>query len=547
MSLKEYSGIVQSQNQDISDRLTVSDSAWRYQDFLLPTDFERGVEGDELRFPDLTGFQLYVSTDTVEVSLDWTFDLKLFGQPWVTQRSGNITATHAEGDHWMSVYFDKPLPINSTIAGERWRIRFRSTSGVDSVWYSSPNPLALVGNAKLYDNANSPILVGGNPISICFRVLGATADEGIDFLGNRYRSVVVENGSDNVSTTSGALNEKIFLSAPQPSRFAVVSQYFDQTVDGEAQTVDSVLLDPITPDMYFHVYYSNEGDAPTTLEAWEDKLWTVVPRTYHAVKRDTYVLPEPVTAKYLKIEYSHLQAKPYTPGNFEQPIRYKKYPKWVLDYFLARTEAYRSEQASFIADRVGVVYNALTLAYDYYLDDIHQTPDAPVPIPDPSLQDLQRFLTTRTDLSDQVDSETLSKINLALRPYLDQPAYRSKPDDYLLSTQAIAQAQSDQTDYPVERNTTTSTDVVALRDMTVVFEQMMPVMFFYLTCRHRYREVSATFDHNRAYFAGVREIAFQREHYTVAADTGLYIETGADFINTERNDFVPGDNGLVVE
>lgn len=546
MSSKEYSGIVLSQNQTPTAAFAVGDNAWRYQDFILPSDFERGHDGDERRFPDLTGFQLLVTAATESIVLDWTFDLKLFGFPWQTLESGSATQTYVDGKHWLNIFFDRPLPIIETIASERFRIRFRTSTGITNVWYSTPNPLALLGNAKAYTDAGVPITVSSNEFSLAFRILGATADEGTDFLGNRYRSVVVDNGSDNVATTSGALDEKIFLSAPQPSRFAVVSQYFDQSIEGQPQTVDSVLLDPTTPGMYFHVYYSNEGDPPTTLEAWENKLWIGVPRTYHAVKRDTYALPEPITAKYIKIEYSHLQAKPYTPGNFEQPIQYKKYPKWVLNYFLARTEAARAEATGFVADRVGVVYNALDLAYNYYLDDIRQSPDQPVTTPDPDLQDLQRFLATRTDTSDQVDAATMAKINLSLQPYRNQPALLAKPDDYLLAAQSSALAQQD-VDYPTERDVSTAPDIVALKNTSVVFEQTMPVMFFYLTCRHHYREVAATFDNNRAYFAGVREIVFNREHYTIAADSDLYIEAGADFINTERNDFVSSDRGLVVE
>src|SRR6202035_2702344 len=84
--------------------------------------------------------------------------------------------------------------------------------------------------------------------------------------------------------------------------------------------VDSVLIDPITSGVAFNIYYSNdltgsnlkEGEEPT-IEDWEKKLWTHVPQTYVTSGKTTYALPEPITAKFIKLEFSHLQAKPYTP------------------------------------------------------------------------------------------------------------------------------------------------------------------------------------------------------------------------------------------
>ena len=71
-------------------------------------------------------------------------------------------------------------------------------------------------------------------------------------------------------------------------------------------------------------------------------------------------------------------------------------------------------------------------------------------------------------------------------------------------------------------------------------------MFFYLTCRHGYRTISGEFSHDRAYFAGVNEIAFTRENYTAAHDNTQYTEPGADLQNIERNDFESVDGVWVI-
>ena len=58
----------------------------------------------------------------------------------------------------------------------------------------------------------------------------------------------------------------------------------------------------------------------------------------------------------------------------------------------------------------------------------------------------------------------------------------------------------------------------------------------------RCREKIAKLTNDKAYFAGVKEIAFMRDRYSVSYDSPLYIEGAGDNLNTERNDFV--QNGL---
>jgi hypothetical protein len=320
------------------------------------------------------------------------------------------------------------------------------------------------------------------------------------------------------------------------------------TNDGPADNavvIDNILVDPTTPGVYFNVYYSSEGAPGTTPEEWDDKLWTHVPTTFRALKRENHVLPEPIVAKYIKIEFSHLQARYYSPGDFARPIQYIKHPKWVLDYFLARTTAELAADRLFTG-RVGVIYDAISLAYDYYLDDLAREPDQPVEI-DQRYTSVQNYLSQRNDASDQIDSETLNKINLALAPYRNHPTAFAK-SDYLLGEYAQA-AAGRLGSYPTEASASTVgfPDVAELRNEAVVFESDFPVMFFYLTCRHKYREVVAPFSHDRAYFVGIKEIAFTRERYTAATDSTNYREPAGDLLNTERNDFVQVDGVMVIQ
>jgi hypothetical protein len=306
-------------------------------------------------------------------------------------------------------------------------------------------------------------------------------------------------------------------------------------VQDQATVIDRVIIDPITPGAWFSIYYSDEGDAGDNEDQWENKLWTRIPQTYRMERRETHVFPEPIKAKYIKIEFSHLQARHYAPGNFQQSIRYKKHPKWVLDYFLARVQT----DAAFLSQRVRVIYDALDLAYNYYLDDLGQEPQTTIDVNNTVTTQVTDFLRDRADASDRIDPSTLDRISLVLEPYREHPALRGYATTLL--GQYAQQTVDDNADYAVERSrvgNVVNPDVSSLNRDRVVIEQNYPVMFFYLTARHKYREVEAKFSHDRAYFVGVRQVAFLRDNYMSAFDTNTYIEPAADTQNIERNEFV---------
>jgi hypothetical protein len=783
--------------------VSASHSGYR-QEFHLPSDYRRGTESGELRYPALSGLQLLVEVEddcARYAAFDYKLQYQIFGLGWVTATEGVAIGAPADGLAWITTYFD-PIEIDAVKAAARWQLIFnggRPTTLTDlhdevvpyvngeanvlgtrivvdlisgdpyhfihnskpaflyldpfdnQVYFSyeqgvkrfvitSPNPLNLPYNDRAW-NYDGTVLDGANgEAAFGFRILSLTAEEGIDFLGNEYRSVVIQNGVDNISTALGADPDSFWLSKPNPSKFAVENLYFDvrrpgsttygrsnlisnpsfelqglwtadddggsstpadgslivptsvdfadkgfkvgvitkgtggtyagittdatnriPAVSGKAYSlsalikpdainrncyvyiqfwdslvggsvinapnigvnngnnlgwtyvalngqiappgtqairayvrvfgvttgnsiyfdsimlnegvvvnnyfdgdmagyvwsntshqstsfelvppsiedtetvIDRILVDPITPGAYFNIYYTNEGNPGENEDQWEGKLWTRVPQTYRMERRETHVLPEPIKAKYLKIEFSHLQARYYAPGDFQQSIRYKKHPKWVLDYFLARMQT----DAAFLAERVAVVYDALDLAYGYYLDDLGQEPQTTIDVNNSVASDVANFLSNRNDVSDRIDPVTLDKINLVLNPYREHPASRGTPNTLL--GEYARQTVSPTDDYAVEAaraQSPASADVSSLNRDRVVVEQNYPVMFFYLTCRHAYREIEAKFSHDRAYFVGVRQIAFLRDNYMTAFDTGTYIEPAADTQNIERNEFV---------
>jgi hypothetical protein len=603
----EYSGIVINQNQvpGDNDALDIADNAWRYQEAALPSNYVRGTDATEQIIPRLSGWSVLVDVadgQATEATLDWTIQYQVFGIGWITAASGTTIGAPADGRKvWFDVYVDNPVPVNNEMLSNRIRFGFRAPvdpgldpiegtydgslaivgaesysvrlipgvpyptqhggydgflyehpsnrtltwypkRGINRIWFANPNPLAQTFSQAYAADGTTPLDPAG--ISVNFRVLGLTADEGVDFLGNNYRAAVVSLTINNTDALDSAAQDKSWLSKPNPSRFAVESLYYNTTQpDGTGRVIDNVLVDPETPGVYFSVYYSNEDGVPTTEAEWENKLWIRVPANFRALIRERHTLPAPIIAKFVKVEFTHLQARSYSPGDFAKPVSYKKHPKWVLDYFLARLDADKARQ-EITGSSVAVIYDALQLAYDYYVDDLHTSANQPVEIDSSYRQTVQSFINARDDFSDQVDPQALAQINLVMDPYRSHPATFSK-DNYLLGV--YAQANANALTYPTERTALTgvpTTDVNALRNAAVIYENDYPVMFFFITCRHKYREIVAPLETDKAYFVGIKQIAFTRERYDVATDTEQYIEPAGDLTNMERNDFI-NDEGLL--
>ena len=231
-------------------------------------------------------------------------------------------------------------------------------------------------------------------------------------------------------------------------------------------------------------------------------------------------------AKFVKLEFTNLQPKPYTPGDYQRPTQYKLFPNWVSEVFLKLLSS-----PNFVVGNVGVVFDKLELMYQYYKKDLEQQPNSPM-----------IKAAESGEAQDLADPQTLSLINQVINTYTQPPAAQAPQT---LMGEAQKSASLKETNYPVEPNAAfngpANFPVSSLDRTNIVIDQGTPVMFFYVTCRHAYKEQTGLFAENKAYYAGIKQLAFLRESYTTVADGNLYIETGADDVNTDRNDFVVED------
>jgi hypothetical protein len=299
--------------------------------------------------------------------------------------------------------------------------------------------------------------------------------------------------------------------------------------------------------MNFNVYYSNEDvyDLDGNIDEWDNLLWRRVPKQFKATKRQNYIFPTPIVAKFIKIEFTQLQAQPYLTGDFQKPIIYNKYPQWVFDYFISAYAAARNETYDpFIASQVDVSFDVLELAFSYYENDIIQLSKNPSDIKvvnqdDNTLsQTLKNLLIDNQDGVNSLDMETYAKIKDNFKPFLSHPILKS---DFNSSNFALTLINSDSTNYPLEDIpiVSGSTSIVSNHNREhLITEKTFPEMYFFIECRHGYRQAIAKLPEGKAYFAGVKELAFQRQDHKVVSDDNIYIEVAGDTINMETSDFV---------
>lgn len=411
-------------------------------------------------------------------------------------------------------------------------------------------PRVVGSDIKAYQKDGVNALVSeGREVSLRFRILSTAPDSDRDCTGSLYRTVAIVKDPETIRSSVGELEDAYWLSAPNPSKFACESLYLDTTSFGEAQVIDHIMIDPVTPGIYMNMYYSNDPVAGVDTDTWDSLLWTKIPKTFLLRRRESFTLPEPITAKFVKLEFTHLQPVWYSAGTFQLPTKYRKHPKWVMDYYLSIYEHVRAQELE-SAPTVNVSYNALDLAYNYYLDDLRQgTPNFPETVESAEgVSLLTNFLTKeQTSEESTIDPTTLLKIKTSMRPYLTQPSQQGNFESLL---QKIIGPTANIGNYPTEATGTALTgsateEVSTLERDSLIVEKQFPVTSFYLTCRHYYMHSEAYFEEERAYFAGIKEVSLTREHYTSVYDHDIYLDNGGDNANINNNDLYAEDHTWV--
>jgi hypothetical protein len=407
-------------------------------------------------------------------------------------------------------------------------------------------------------------------------------DQGVDILGNTFRTNLTTNNPDNVLDLEDDRNPTVWQSQPNPSRNAVEAIYFDlrtnytgvtmgyldtqhldetKGLDGRSMAelavysldgvvIDEVFIDPITlgPDM--HIYYSLDDEAD-----WDYKLWIPVPRSYKLTK-GYHSLPRPTFVKYVKIEFTNLSASPYEPITYPDlgPVRFRRFPSWVQDFFNDVFLEKAIDKSVVTTETIDV--DPLVLGFqtptDNFSTSLYEEQRKRASIDTDS--ELKGFIT---DLQSQ--SSTVADIQLQSESQIQFKSpvmWQGDLINQLDTSRALSRkAQEDndgfrETGWNAEQPLPTydPISVQSASDLSQAKrEKHIPSMWFPRKCRHEYQIVEGERPGNIAYFVSLRKVSFARRDYTVPYDEQLYFETLDDDSHQEVNEFVQEDWRYVVQ
>lgn len=285
---------------------------------------------------------------------------------------------------------------------------------------------------------------------------------------------------------------------------------------------------------------------------WDYKLWTPVPRHY-TLQRGNIKLPNPITAKFIKIEFTKFTPSPY-PALYRDnlpPVRYRSYPTWVLEYIGS------VDQANSIKKLKDIINNQVIID------------NKNLGITNPDITKLSE--ETRKSLVDFINNQTTSTVlsnyetwkpGVATQSNVDTQDPKVYPNTLfaqsLLSTVTNFTVQGENF---INRNVSSGSSfrqersieprpllpIVSKSDRSLVeLEKTRSDFWFPKICRHGYKVIETKRDFKVAYYVSIREVKFYRRNQTSAFDDRVYFETLADVSNTESNTFVQGDWRYIV-
>lgn len=527
----DLSGFVINQNLPHTVYGTSTTQNYIAQEFKLPSNFARSSKN-----PKITGLQLNLSTNNKTFSLKYSLQTYNVLYGWRRIFEGQFNAAEQPiGDKWLPINF-KPFEINSDYLNQKFRVVITKINGIDKIYYSDKSPFTEDSCNFYYNATTTPVSITG---ALRFRLMGDVADNGTDIFGNQYRSLVYSQAASNVIDLN---TNTWWVSKANPSKYGVENLYFDF---GKKDVVDAIFLDPVTPNVNFNVYYYDGIETPgTSVDSWDSLLWKRIPKQFTATKRQNYLFPTSIYTRYIKIEFTSLQAQSYLTGDFQKPVRYKKHPQWVLDYFLS-IYAYLNNETydPFIQNQVDVSFDVLQLAFNYYKGDIIQISANPQDLKvvnestDNLDQTIRNLLIKNADGVESLDVTTYAKVKKSFDPFMDHPAMRSNFDS-ALSNIILNNAQT--ANYPIEDRmiTQAGTATVSTQDRNhLISEKTVPHMYFFVDSRHGYREAIAKLPEGKAYFVGIKEIAFQRKDHKVLSNDNMYVTISGNNYNLQTNDF----------
>jgi hypothetical protein len=283
----------------------------------------------------------------------------------------------------------------------------------------------------------------------------------------------------------------------------------------------------------------------TSVQAWDYKLWNPINRHYR-LQKGFLSLPNPVTAKYIKLEFTKLTPTPYeSVYNPLLPlVEFNAYPSWVVAYIndnfsqVTSLNQLKAETVNYNLINTGVQQPNQTLMSDpqpeSILDYVNSLSNSD--ITKSSQQEYNSWfaphasskIQTPSNQNPQVYPNTLyqedSLFNTVQNPNPLNQVYSG------VNPGALSNYSQESTLGPP-----TVGPITARSDDTIIKEKNFPDLWFPRVCRHAYQVVQTQRDSKLAYNVAIKNIAFYLTNRSVPTNNPFYFETLADISNADNN------------
>ena len=281
-----------------------------------------------------------------------------------------------------------------------------------------------------------------------------------------------------------------------------------------------------------------------TVNDWDYKLWNPINKHYR-IQKGFLNLPNPITAKYIKLEFSKLTPVPYESiYNPNLPlVEYNAYPSWVVAYIndtfsqVTSLNQLKAENVNYDLINTGIQKPNQTLlgkiepqsTLDYIkslsVADVTQIAQNQY---NKWFAQGSAFFPTPANQVPQIYPNTL---------YQEDGLFSTVQNPNVLSQAYSGANQGAFSNYSQESGLTPPVvgPITARSDNSIIGEKNYPDLWFPRICRHGYQTVQTRRDNKLAYSIAINQIGFYKKDRSVPTNDSFYFETLADISNADSN------------
>jgi len=282
----------------------------------------------------------------------------------------------------------------------------------------------------------------------------------------------------------------------------------------------------------------------TTPAQWDYKLWNPINRHYR-LQKGYLNLPNPIVAKYIKLEFTKLTPTPYeSVYNPLLPlVEFNAYPSWVVAYIndnlsqVTSLNQLKAEAVNYNLINTGIQQPNQTLMSDPEPESIldYITSLSTSDITQSAQQEYNSWFAPNAPSSSiKTPSNQTPQVytnNLYQEDSLFTTVQNPNPLGQVYSG-ANSGALSNYSQ-EIALNAPTVGPITARSDSAIIKEKNYPDLWFPRICRHAYQVVQTQRDNKLAYSVAIQNVAFYKKDRSIPTNDVFYFETLADISNAD--------------